>query len=69
MTTKEELRLCVDKMFGDMWWESMGARYWNTRYRAPADKWESNPPVWIAEFVLLSQEESSALKKAKDYLR
>ena len=45
------------------------ARYWNTRYRASVDKWEANPPVWIAEFVLLSHEESAALKKAKDYLR
>jgi len=45
------------------------ARYWNTRYRSSKDKWEANPPVWIAEFVLLSKEESDALKKAKDYLR
>jgi len=45
------------------------ARYWNTRYRASKDKWEANPPAWIAEFVPLSAEESAALKKAKDYLR
>lgn len=45
------------------------ARYWNTRYRAPQDKWEANPAVWITEFKLLNAEESLSLKKAKDYLR
>jgi hypothetical protein len=45
------------------------ARYWDTRYRDAADKWASNPSVWVTEFRLLTSEESKALKKAKDFLK
>jgi hypothetical protein len=45
------------------------ARYWNTRYRDPLDKWEADPSAWITEFRLLTPEESAALKKAKDFLK
>jgi len=44
-------------------------RYWDTRYRDAADKWEANPSVWVTEFRLLTPEESKSLKKAKDFLK